>query len=123
MNHYSVANDVTLEDKKRSILLSVCGLQTYKVIRNLVDDTKMNSTSYDEIVNVVKSYYDSMTSAIIQRYKFNTRMRAEGESVATYVAALRELAQHCEYKDMLPEMLVTGSSVVSCITIYWQKKY
>ena len=26
-------------------------------------------------------------------------------SVTTYVTVLRELAQHCEYKDMLPDML------------------
>ena len=33
------------------------------------------------------------------------RTRAEEESVATYVAALRELAQHCDYNDTLSDML------------------
>ena len=42
---------------------------------------------------------------IVQRYKFNTRTRAAGESIATYVAALRELAQYCEYRDTLLDML------------------
>ena len=37
----------------------------------------------------------------MQRYKFNTRVRAEGESVAAYVAALRNIAQ---YKDTLQDM-------------------
>ena len=58
MTHYFVANDVTAEEKKRSILLSACGAQTYKVIRNLVDDTKLDSTSYEEIVKLVRSHYD-----------------------------------------------------------------
>lgn len=35
MKHF-VANDVVDADKNRSILLSVCGPATYKVIRNLV---------------------------------------------------------------------------------------
>ena len=46
MAHYFVANDVTDADKKRSILLSVCGASTYKLIRNLVE--KLDTTSYDE---------------------------------------------------------------------------
>ena len=61
-------------------------------------------TSFDNIVKV-KAHYDPELSVIMQRYKFNMRTRAEGESVVTYVAALRELAQHCEYKDMLSDML------------------
>ena len=46
-----------------------------------------------------------MPSAMMQRYKFNTRTREEGESVAAYVAALRDIAQHCEYKENLRDML------------------
>ena len=41
----------------------------------------------------------------MQCYKFNSRTRAEGESVSAYVAALRDLAQHCDYKDSLQDML------------------
>ena len=41
----------------------------------------------------------------MQRYKVNTRIRSARESVADYVAALREIAQHCEYKDSLQDLL------------------
>ena len=48
----------------------------------------------------------------IQRFKFNSRSRQEGESVATFVAALRHLAIHCEYgvslSDMLRDRLICG---------------
>ncbi len=40
-----------------------------------------------------------------QRYKFNSRVRDRAESVASYLAALRELAEYCEYGDRLLEML------------------
>ena len=93
--HYFIANEVADTGKKHSILLSACGATTFKIIRNLVGDDKLDSTSYD----------DPKPSVIVQRYKFNTRSRAEGESVATYVAALRDIAQHCEYKDPLQDML------------------
>lgn len=49
--------------------------------------------------------YDPLSSITMQRYKFNTRIRSASETVADYVAALREIAQHCEYKDSLQDML------------------
>ena len=105
MKHYFVANDVADGGKKRSILLSVCGPATYKVIRNLVEDGKLDTTSYDDIVKLVKGYYDPPPSITMQRYKFNTCIRNAKETVADYVAALREIAQHCEYKDSLQDLL------------------
>ncbi len=41
----------------------------------------------------------------MQRYKFNTRVREEGESIAAYVTSLREIAEHCHYGDSSSEML------------------
>ena len=78
---------------------------TFKVIRNLVEEGKLDTTPYDDIVKLVKNYYDPPPSVTMQRYKFNTRVRSASESVADYVAALREIAQHCEYKESLQDML------------------
>ena len=82
MKHYFVANDMTDADKKRSILLSACGPATYKVIRNLVEEGKLDTMPYDDIVKLVKNYYDPPLSVTMQRYKFNTRVRSASESVA-----------------------------------------
>ena len=105
LRYYFIANDVKDAAKKRSILLAACGAPAYKLIRSLVQADKLDSTPYDDFVEIVKKHYDPKPSVTIQRYKFNTRARTTGESVATYVAALRELAQHCEYKDALSDML------------------
>ena len=51
---------------------------------------------------MVMDYYDSI---IVQRYKFHSHVRSADESVATYVAALRQIAEYCDYKDSLQEML------------------
>ena len=64
----------------------------------------MPSTPYADLVGLVKNYYEPKPSVIVQRYKFNTQVRQQGKSVATYVAALRELAKHCSYGTTLPEM-------------------
>ncbi len=59
-------------------------------------------------------YYEPAPSAIVQRFKFNTRSRDPGESIAAFITALRELAEHCQYgaslKEMLRDRLVCGVS-------------
>ena len=105
LQHYFIANDVEEESKKRSILLTVCGATTYKLIRSLAPAGNLDATSYGDMVKLVKDHYNPKPSPIVQRFHFNSRSRAEGESVASFVAALRELALHCDYGDRLSEML------------------
>ena len=103
MGHYFAANSVTDPDKKRSILLSTCGSATFRLIKSLTDS--VDTKSYAQLCQLVKDHYKPAPSPIVQRYKFNTRSRAPNESVAAYVTALRELAEHCKYGESLQEML------------------
>ena len=41
----------------------------------------------------------------MQHFRFNSKVRKEGESVADYVADLRKLAEFCNYGDTLNKML------------------
>ena len=70
--------------RKQSILLSTCGPASYKVIQNLVEEGKLDIMPYDDMVKLVKNYYDLPPSATMQRYKFNTCVRNATESIADY---------------------------------------
>ena len=106
LTFYFSANKVTDAAQKRAILLSVCGPATFQLAKNLCEDpSKLPTLSYDEICQLVKNYYEPAPSEIVQRYKFNTRNRQTSETIATYVAALRELAEHCNFGTTLPAML------------------
>ena len=65
----------------------------------------MNTEKFDTLVDIITAHYDPKPSFIVQRFKFYNRTRAAGESVATFLAALRKVAEHCEYKDTLKDML------------------
>ena len=60
----------------------------------------------------MRQHYDPKPSAIVQRFPFNSRTCHAAESIAAYVAELRQLAEHCEYgatlNDMLCDRLVCG---------------
>ena len=105
MQHYFVANDVKDTAKMKSILLCACGPTTYRLIRSLMTEDALKTSTFQQLVAAVRDYCEPKPSSIIQRYKFNTRVRKPGETIAAYVAALRELAQHCKYGDSLSDML------------------
>ena len=66
---------------------------------------KPTELKFAEIVEVVQKHHDPKPSVIVQRYRFNSRSRWAGESVADYVAELRHLSEHCEFGKTLNEML------------------
>ena len=105
LQQYFVANDVKDAEKQRAILLSTCGQSTYKVIRNLVAPTKPGECEYKTILEHLRRYYSPKPSIIVQRCKFNTQYRQQGESIAKFVAELRHIAQFCGYDAALEEML------------------
>ena len=59
-------------------------------------------------MKLIQDHLAPKPSEIVQRFKFNNRFRNEGESVADFVVALRNLAENCEYKDTLEMMLREG---------------
>ena len=105
LKHFFVANDVTDAGKKRAIFLSVVGPKTYKLLSSLISPATPGEKDFGELVGVLKKHYSPQPSVIVQRYKFNSRFRQPGESVAAYVAELRAIAKTCDYGDTLEEML------------------
>ncbi len=102
MQYYFEANDIASDDKQRSILLTVCGIPTLKLIKSLIVADRIKITPYKDIIKTVQTYYAPPPSPIVQRYKFNTRVRA---TIVQFIAALRHLSEYCNYGDSLADML------------------
>ena len=80
VGHYFTANDITDDGKKQAIFLRVCGPSTYGLIRSLVAPKTATEHSYTELVELVKKHYNPRPSTIMQRFKFNSRVRQLGET-------------------------------------------
>ena len=99
------ANEITDASKKRATLLAIIGPSAYKLLRSLVAPKKPDEKTYAELVAAMANHHNPAPSEIVQRYRFNSRSRKEGESVATYLSELRSLAEHCNYQNNLDDML------------------
>lgn len=108
LQHFFTANGIVGEDnaeKRRSTFLTVIGPAPYKLLRSLLAPTRPDEKTFEQLAETLANHYSPPPSEVIQRFRFNTRTRLAGESVATYVAELRRLAEFCNYGSKLNEML------------------
>ena len=112
LEHFFTANGITEAGKKRAVLLTVMGAATYKVLRNILLPAKPGEKTYAELVEALSKHYRPTPSEIVERYKFHSRVRKAGESIANYVAELRSLSEYCNFgavlNDMIRDRLVCG---------------
>ena len=105
LEHFFVANGIDGAEKKRAVFLSVIGPSTYKTLRNLLYPDKPGDKSYASLVDTLSKHFKPAPSEIVERFRFNSRTRRPGESIATFVAELRALAEFCNFGDTLEVML------------------
>ena len=85
--------------------LLVVGPSPFKLLRNLVSPAKLSDKTFVQLVTTLTNHYSPKPSEIVQRFRFHSRQRESGETVAAYVAELRAIAEFCNFKDTLEDML------------------
>lgn len=103
--HYFTANDINSAAKRRAILLNAVGATTYRLLKTLASPLQVTDLTFEQLVTRAKSHFNPKPSPIVKRYEFNTRRQDEGETVSTFVAGLRKIAEYCEYGVVLSDML------------------
>ena len=71
--------------------MAVVGPATFNILRNLISPKKPGDHTYKENVEVLAKHFKLTSSEIVERFKFHSRFRKQGESVLTFVAELRSL--------------------------------
>ena len=112
LDFYFVANKITDGEQKWAILLSACGGRVYAVLRDLCQPGKPGDFSLTVLLKILSDHFTPKPSVIVERFKFHSKVRQQGQSVATFVAELRRLTEHCGFgsalDDMLRDRLVCG---------------
>lgn len=110
LEFYFLANDIGKEKdtdllKRKSILLTVCGSQTYSLIRNLCMPQTPGHQSYEELNELVKNHLRPKPIIIAERFKYHLQRQKEGETVGDFLAELKKLSEPCEFGAFLNEAL------------------
>ena len=82
LEQYFVAHAVEDADKKRAVLLTVVGKETYSLLSNLVAPAKPASKSYGELVAVLKAHLKPKVLVIAERFRFHQLRQRENETAA-----------------------------------------
>jgi hypothetical protein len=66
----------------------------------------VNKVSYEDIVKKVKEHFNLKPSKIMEQFNCNSCVHLSGENIATFVAEIRHLTEHCEIGDSLEDRLL-----------------
>ena len=99
-----MAND-NANEKKVAVLLTVIGTKAYTLLRNIVAPDKPAAKEYDQLVEAFRAHLDPKSIIIAERFKFHRRNQREGKSIAQYIAELRKLSKHCDFREFLDQAL------------------
>ena len=81
------------------------GPATFKLLRRLIVPAAPADKSFAELVEALTKYYSPPPLEIVQRFKFNSRFRQPGETVATFVSELQLPSEFCNFGITLDSML------------------
>ena len=70
LHKYFIANGINESAKTKAILLSIVGVETYQLMRNLIAPAKPTGKSFDQLVKLVKEHHNPAPSVILQHFKF-----------------------------------------------------
>ena len=103
--NYLAANLIDVADRRRAVLLSAIGAKALKTLRNLCSPDKPETRPYDELIEILGTFYGKKSTISVERTKFIRRLQSDDETIDQFCEKLRELALTCEYGNQLEERL------------------
>ena len=95
LEYYLQANGVTDADKKKAVLITVVGRDNFKLMRSLIQPAEPKDKTFKQLVECMQKHFEPKPSESMQRLKFHSRSRRQGETVAAFVSELRAIAKDC----------------------------
>ena len=100
LGQYFEANDLVGDDKTakwRATLVSLMNPSNYWLAQSLLAPAKPSEKTFELIVDALTKQYSPVPSEVMQRYRFNSRIRNAGESIAIFVVELLSLEEYCNF--------------------------
>ena len=80
LREYLIANGLEETAKKKAVLLSIIGTETYQLMRNLTVLVKPTTKSFDQLLKLVEKHHNLAPFVNLQHFKFASPRQKPGES-------------------------------------------
>lgn len=111
LKQYFLANAIE-EGRKVPVLLSVVGLNTYKIIKDLSDPVLPKDRPYTEICELLNGHFSPTVPVFRKRIEFYNLRQGEVETCGNWYVKLKNAAIECKFgaklNDVLKDKFVSG---------------
>ena len=111
---YATISKLMKEDKdfQVSTLIYCMGSEAEDIFAAFTWDHDDDQKDPDKVMKCFDKYFIPQRNVILERAKFGRRLQEDGQPIETYVRALYQLAENCEYgvnkEDFIRDRLVIG---------------
>ncbi|XP_026326150.1 uncharacterized protein LOC113234842 [Hyposmocoma kahamanoa] len=88
-----------------SLLVNLIGPEGFDVYQTFSFENDKDKDDVNVIIKKFDKYFGAKINITLVRYKFFTRNQDDGESIQTYVTALRLLSKDCEFGTLQEELI------------------
>lgn len=97
LQNYITLKSVTDPGVKLQIFLNCIGPKYYQVLKNITAPETPESKSFDNLIKILGDHISPEPGEVAQQHKFCLRQQHEHESIANYVAGLKEIGGKCNF--------------------------
>lgn len=91
------ADDNAIARKRKAVLLSSVGGDTYRVLKDLCFPDAPATRTYDQLTTHLQSFYAPKKLAVAERFRFHSTKQQSGQSVNEFAAQLKKAASACDF--------------------------
>ena len=93
------------DKKKVAVSISLIGKTAYSTLKDLCLPDLPAQKRYDELAEILKSYYKPKVLEVTEYYRFHHTFHSENEMVTEYANKLKRLAVNCNFGTYLTRAL------------------
>lgn len=101
LTQYFIALDIVDDEdnaaKRKAILLSSLGSETYTILRDVCFPQQPSEKTYSQLCDALKSHFEPKRLVVAERFRFNTTKQQPNQRIGDYVKYLKKMATFCEF--------------------------
>lgn len=93
------------EARKAAILINCIGQHAQELYFNVLKTDDNDKDKLEDVLTIFDDYFKPKQNEVINSYNLNKRNQEDGESFDTYYAAIRKLAENCNFGEQKNRMI------------------